>query len=44
MRFIGTPKSLNQEKSVNYGGRSGNAEELVNLIDSSLDFWLTAGP
>ena len=29
---------------VNYGGRFFDAEELVNLIDSSLDFWLTAGP
>ena len=28
---------------VNYGGRFFDAEELVNLIDSSLDFWLTAG-
>jgi len=31
-------------KSVlNYGGRVYNEKELVNLIDSSLDFWLTAG-
>ena len=37
-------KVFESGKSVNYGGRSGNAEELVNLIDSSLDFWLTAGP
>ena len=22
----------------------GDADELVNLIDSSLDFWFTAGP
>jgi len=29
---------------INYGGRFFNAEELVNLVDSSLDFWLTAGP
>lgn len=29
---------------VNYGGRYYNEEELVNLVDSSLDFWLTAGP
>lgn len=29
---------------VNYGGRYYNDEELVNLVDSSLDFWLTAGP
>ena len=29
---------------VNYGGRFFDAEEIVNLVDSSLDFWLTAGP
>lgn len=29
---------------VNYGGRYYDEKELVNLIDSSLDFWLTAGP
>lgn len=29
---------------INYGGRYFNDEEMVNLIDSSLDFWLTAGP
>ncbi len=29
---------------VKYGGRYFDAEEMVNLVDSSLDFWLTAGP
>jgi CDP-6-deoxy-D-xylo-4-hexulose-3-dehydrase len=29
---------------VNYAGRVFNDEEMVNLVDSSLDFWLTAGP
>lgn len=29
---------------VNYGGRYFGEEEIVNLVDSSLDFWLTAGP
>ena len=29
---------------VNYGGRFFDAEEMVNLVDASLDFWLTAGP
>ncbi len=28
---------------VNYAGRVFDQEELVNLVDSSLDFWLTAG-
>jgi CDP-4-dehydro-6-deoxyglucose reductase, E1 len=28
---------------VRYGGRQYDEQELVNLVDSSLDFWLTAG-
>lgn len=28
---------------INYGGRIFDAEELCNLVDSSLEFWLTAG-
>jgi CDP-6-deoxy-D-xylo-4-hexulose-3-dehydrase len=28
---------------VHYGGRVFDEKELVNLVDSSLDFWLTAG-
>lgn len=29
---------------INYGGRYFDEKELINLVDSSLDFWLTAGP
>ena len=29
---------------INYGGRYFDDQELVNLVDSSLDFWLTSGP
>ena len=32
------------QTKVNYGGRYFDAEEMVNLVDASLDFWLTAGP
>lgn len=32
------------ETFVNYGGRYFDDKEVVNLVDSSLDFWLTAGP
>ena len=32
------------ETFVNYGGRYFDDEEMVNLVNSSLDFWLTAGP
>jgi len=28
---------------ISYGGRVFDAQEIVNLIDSSLDFWLTTG-
>jgi CDP-6-deoxy-D-xylo-4-hexulose-3-dehydrase len=31
------------EDLVRYAGRHFDANELVNLVDSSLDFWLTAG-
>lgn len=29
---------------INYAGRVFGEEEIVNLVDSSLDFWLTMGP
>ena len=29
---------------INYGGRYFDDKEMVNLVDASLDFWLTAGP
>jgi CDP-6-deoxy-D-xylo-4-hexulose-3-dehydrase len=29
---------------INYGGRFFDEKELINLVDASLDFWLTAGP
>lgn len=31
------------ETMVNYAGRKFDEHELVNLVDASLDFWLTAG-
>lgn len=38
------PKKFEAGRSfVNYGGRYFDEKELVNLVDSSLDFWLTAG-
>lgn len=41
----GQKKEFKQgETFVNYGGRYFDDEEIVNLVDSSLDFWLTAGP
>ena len=32
------------ETHINYGGRFFDEKEMVNLVDASLDFWLTAGP
>lgn len=41
----GQPKDFIPGKTkVNYGGRYFDDAEMVNLVDSSLDFWLTAGP
>ncbi len=41
----GQPKEFKPgETFVNYGGRYFDDAEMVNLVDSSLDFWLTAGP
>lgn len=41
----GQPKEFCPGKTfVNYGGRYFDDAEMVNLVDSSLDFWLTAGP
>lgn len=31
------------ESLINYGGRYFDQNEIVNLVDSSLDFWLTSG-
>lgn len=34
---------FNAGDQINYAGRVFDEKELVNLVDSSLDFWLTAG-
>jgi len=39
-----SPNFIPGKSPVNYGGRFFDDEELVNLVDASLDFWLTAGP
>ncbi|MGL5099260.1 MAG: lipopolysaccharide biosynthesis protein RfbH [Fusobacteriaceae bacterium] len=42
---FGSPREfIPGETYVNYGGRYFDEKEMVNLMDSSLDFWLTAGP
>jgi len=36
-------KFIPGKSRINYAGRVYNEKEIVNLIDASLDFWLTAG-
>lgn len=36
-------KFIAGETYINYAGRIYDEKELINLVDSSLDFWLTAG-
>jgi CDP-4-dehydro-6-deoxyglucose reductase, E1 len=38
------PRFSPGKSRVPYAGRVYDAQELVNLVDSALDFWLTAGP
>jgi CDP-6-deoxy-D-xylo-4-hexulose-3-dehydrase len=36
-------KFIPGETSINYAGRIYDEKEIINLVDASLDFWLTAG-
>lgn len=38
-----TPKKYETGDRINYAGRVFDEEELCNLVDSALEFWLTAG-
>ena len=40
---FGQQKEFSQGDRISYGGRKFDEQELVNLVDSSLDFWLTTG-
>ena len=37
----GKKKSFSDGDRISYGGRVFDEQELVNLVDASLDFWLT---
>jgi CDP-6-deoxy-D-xylo-4-hexulose-3-dehydrase len=39
----GQEKFVPGKTKINYGGRVYNEKEIMNLVDASLDFWLTAG-
>jgi len=41
--FHNTNKEFEPGDRVNYAGRVYDEKEMVNLVDSALDFWLTAG-
>lgn len=40
---FGIKKTFEPGDQISYGGRVFDAEEICNLVDSSLDFWLTSG-
>ena len=42
-RSKGKDRFVPGKTPIGYGGRVYNEKELINLVDSSLDFWLTAG-
>ena len=44
LKFGEKKEFIEGETYVNYGGRFFDEKEMVNLVDSSLDFWLTSGP
>ena len=41
--FHGQKKEYKEGDRINYAGRVYDEAEMVNLVDSALDFWLTAG-
>ncbi|MFA5778952.1 MAG: lipopolysaccharide biosynthesis protein RfbH [Elusimicrobiota bacterium] len=42
-RFIKKDDFIPGKSKLNYAGRVFDEEEIINLVDSALDFWLTAG-
>lgn len=44
LKFGEKKEFIEGETYVNYGGRFFDEKEMVNLVGSSLDFWLTSGP
>jgi CDP-4-dehydro-6-deoxyglucose reductase, E1 len=43
-QFESKKKSFEPGDRISYGGRFFDEKEMLNLVDSSLDFWLTTGP
>lgn len=44
IKFGDKKEFIEGETYINYGGRFFDEQEMMNLVDSSLDFWLTSGP
>ena len=42
-RFHNQPKEFHEGDRIPYASRVYDSEEMVNLVDSALEFWLTAG-
>lgn len=42
-KFVKEAKVYDYGDKINYGGRVFDENELLNLVDSSLEFWLTSG-
>ncbi|MBR5778531.1 MAG: lipopolysaccharide biosynthesis protein RfbH [Bacteroidales bacterium] len=40
---FGQPQEYHDGDRIGYGGRKFDEQEMVNLVDSALDFWLTTG-
>ena len=40
---FGQPQEYHEGDRIGYGGRKFDEQEMVNLVDSALDFWLTTG-
>ena len=43
VKFLNDKEFIPSKSKVNYAGRVFDENELVNLVNSSLDFWLTSG-
>lgn len=41
--YIESQKNINNKEYINYAGRIYDENEMVNLVDSALEFWLTSG-
>lgn len=42
-KFRNQDKDFHEGDRINYAGRVYDSEEMINLVDSALEFWLTAG-